>query len=98
MARIARKVRDLALVLFAMVVYYTVALPLLLPATDTLVNVLASHNLTSIDIPQKEYTNVNGTWTWVEQPVTIDLAGLIHFIMILAVSFAPILIVWRLLL
>ena len=87
--RLSRKVRDLALFLFAMIIYYAVALPMLLPVTDSVTNILEAHNMTQITIPQKVYTQINGTWQWVDKPVVIDLTGLIHFILLLAVAFAP---------
>lgn len=92
MARLSRRVRNLAVFLFAMIIYYAVVLPLLLPVTDSITNILEAHNLTQITIPQKVYELVNGSYQWVDRPVTLDLTGLIHFILLLGVAFAPIVI------
>ena len=89
MARLSRKVRDLALVLLGLSIYYAVILPLLLPVTDSVVNVLAAHNLTKITIPQKVYELVNGSYQWVDRPVTIDIAGLIQMVAVLVLAVAP---------
>ena len=89
MARLSRKVRDLALVLLGLTLYYAVILPLLLPVTDSVVNVLAAHNLTQITIPQKVYEEVNGSYQWVDRPVTIDITGLIQMVAVLVLAVAP---------
>ena len=46
MARLSRRVRNLAVFLFAMIIYYAVVLPLLLPVTDSITNILEAHNMT----------------------------------------------------
>jgi len=90
---IKKKLTHLAIVLIFLGVYYGFLFDILISAKDSLIGVMQHNNITNININVREYNASSGEWYSV--PKQIDLTGLIDFILVIVIIFAPIIMIMK---
>jgi hypothetical protein len=89
--------KKIAVALALLIVWYGFLFDLALDAKTSILNIMQSHGITSVDYTVKKYVynSTSGTGEWVEEPRTIDLTGLFDTLFTLALVIGPIIVVWR---
>ncbi len=93
MPSVRAKVQGLAIALILLLAYYFFMFDIALSVKDSIVSYLAGHNMTTIDLPLREYNATSGQW--VSKAYSFDILGLLDLAMTLALVFAPIIIIIR---
>ena len=89
---IKHKLSAIAIILIFTVIYYGFLFDIVLSVKDSTINIMQSHNLTTISYTIKEYNATSNTWDTV--PKILDLAGLIDVIFTILIVFAPMIIIF----
>ena len=88
--RLQNKLQSVMIVIVFMLIYYSFLMGFMINIKDSIIGVMSSHNLTSIEIPQKVYNETSGTW---EKKTTVfDLSGFVDIVFTLVIVFAPLLV------
>ncbi len=92
-SHLRKKLTWLALSLIFLGVYYGFLFDIALATKNSLVDTMVHNNMTEIYFDVREYNAT--TDEWVRRPTSINLVGLVDFILTIIIIFAPIVLVMK---
>ena len=89
---IKNKIIGIAIIMILLPIYYGFLFTIIIDTSNSIVNLMQKHNMTTISFNEKVYNATSGAWD--NKPVQIDLTSIISLFIDIIAAFAPFLFIF----